>query len=293
MSPRRLGDFALSSVVETERALFDTAMVFPHATDDALKAQYDWMLPLHFVPDTRSLVLIIQSFLIRTGRATILVDTCIGNHKPRARAHNNMQQFPWMARLHAAGVKPEEIDYVMCTHLHVDHVGWNTRLVNGRWVPTFPNAKYIFAKREYEHWEKEARSTGLPRTGNYMADSVLPVVEAGRAVFVEMDHEIDRGVTLYPLPGHTPGQCGLHVKSNGSEALLTGDMMHHPLQVVYPDWSTGFDTDQAHAARTRRAFLEKYADSGTLIVPAHFVAPTAGTIESRKDTFRFRFKAAD
>jgi glyoxylase-like metal-dependent hydrolase (beta-lactamase superfamily II) len=293
MSPRRLGDFAMTCVVEQDRVPFETAMVFPHATDEALRAHYDWMVPTHFDPAGRNLLLVIQSFLIRTRRHTILVDTCIGNHKPRTRPRNDRQQFPYMARLAAAGVKPEEIDFVMCTHLHVDHVGWNTRLVNGRWVPTFPNAKYVFAKREYDHWEAEARTTGLARTGNYMSDSVLPVVEAGKAVFVDMDHELDTGIALYPLPGHTPGQCGVHVKSNGTEAILTGDMMHHPLQVVYPDWSTAFDTDREHAARTRRAFLEKYADSNMLVVPAHFLAPTAGYVESHKDSFRFRFAGED
>src|SRR5687767_7195451 len=271
MSPRRLGDFALSTVVETERALFDTAMVFPHATDDALKAQYDWMLPLHFVPDSRSLVLIIQSFLIRTGRTTILVDTCIGNHKPRARAHNNMQQFPWMARLHAAGVKPEEIDYVMCTHLHVDHVGWNTRLVNGRWVPTFPRAKYVMGGEEWQFWKHE-RDTGKEEWG-CIDDSVLPIVAAGQAVLADDDHAVDEYLRFEPSRGHTPGHLSLRLTTPAGTAVFSGDLMHRTVQVAEPQWSSQFCHDPAHAARTRREFVERHADTGTLILPAHFPAP--------------------
>jgi glyoxylase-like metal-dependent hydrolase (beta-lactamase superfamily II) len=293
MSPRRLGDIALARIIEQEGPILDTKVVFPKYTPELMAAQADWLVPRHTDPSGLKLNIAVQSFLIKTRRHTILVDSCVGNHKTRGRPEFNNKQFPFLARLQAAGTAPEGIDFVMCTHLHVDHVGWNTRLKDGRWVPTFPNAKYVFAKREYDHWEKEARTTGLPRTGNYMADSVLPVVEAGRAVFVEMDHELDTGVALYPLPGHTPGQCGVHVKSNGTEAIITGDMMHHPIQVAYPDWSTNFDTDPDAAHRTRRAFLEKYADSGTLVVPSHFVSPTAGYVESAKDTFRFRYAEED
>ena len=292
MSPRRLGDIALTRVIEQETML-DSAVVFPKFTPELMRAQFDWLLPRHCDPTGGKLHITVQSFLIKTGRYTILVDTCVGNHKARNRPEFDHKQFPFLARLQAAGVAPEQVDFVMCTHMHVDHVGWNTRLKDGRWVPTFPNAKYVFAKREYEHWEQEAASTGLPRTGNYMADSVLPIVEAGRAVFVDMDHELDTNVVLYPLPGHTPGQCGVHMKGGGGEAIITADMMHHPIQVVYPDWSTMFDTDAAAAHRTRRAFLEKYADSDTLVIPAHFMSPSAGRVESTKGNFRFRFTEDD
>jgi len=292
MSPRRLGDIALTRVIEQETRL-DSAVVFPKFTPELMRAQFDWLLPRHCDPTGAKLHITVQSFLIKTGRYTILVDSCVGNHKTRNRPEFDHKQYPFLARLQAAGVAPEQVDFVMCTHLHVDHVGWNTRLKDGRWVPTFPNAKYVFAKREYEHWEQEARATGLPRTGNYMADSVLPIVEAGRAVFVAMDHELDTGVALYPLPGHTPGQCGVHMKGGGSEAIITGDMMHHPIQVVYPDWSTMFDTDGEAAHRTRRGFLEKYADSDTLVIPSHFMSPSAGRVESAKGNFHFRFTEDD
>jgi len=289
MSPRRLGDFALSSVVETERALFDTAMVFPHATDDALKAQYDWMLPLHFVPDTRSLVLIIQSFLIRTGRTTILVDTCIGNHKPRARAHNNMQQFPWMARLHAAGVKPEEIDYVMCTHLHVDHVGWNTRLENGRWVPTFPNARYVFSKEDYEHYLALDRDPEKgPATLGAFRDSILPVVEAGLAQMVTGATALDESLSVEPAPGHTPGTLAIKFESRGEKALFCGDILHHALQVYRPEWNSFACAHAANARASRRKALEHCA-AGALLMPVHFGAPFACRIESKGGAFLPRF----
>ena len=157
------------------------------------------------------------------------------------------------------GVGPEDIDLVMCTHLHPDHVGWNTRLLDGRWVPTFPNAKYLFARTELEHWLAEADATGLSRTGDYVADSVMPVLEAKREVIVETDHAIEDGVWLEPLPGHTPGQFGVHLNSGDAEAVISGDMMHHMLQCHLPHWSTNFCTDQDAARQTRRAFLELYA----------------------------------
>ena len=289
MSPRRLGNISMTRVIEQEGALLDVFRVFPDATPENLRANFDWMVPRHFDPKDNMIVIGVQSFLLRTQRFTILIDTCVGNDKPRVRPQFDRKHFPWLDRLGETGVRPEQIDFVMCTHFHVDHVGWNTRLENGRWVPTFPNAKYVFAKTEYDHWIAEQKRDGLARSGDYVSDSVLPIVEAGRAVFVKTDHEIDKGVELYHLPGHTPGQCGVHVKSRGDEMIITGDMMHHMLQVRYPDWSTNFDTDQALARKTRRQFLERYADTPTLVATAHFPSPNVGRIVRHGDGFDFRY----
>jgi glyoxylase-like metal-dependent hydrolase (beta-lactamase superfamily II) len=284
-----LGDIALTRVVESDDPHLVASMVFPDWNADAVAPHRGWMAPRHLTPEGEKLVIVIQSFLVKTARHTILVDACGGDDKNRAGPHFHQRRTNWLETLAAAGARPEDIDFVLCTHMHVDHVGWNTRLENGRWAPTFPNARYIFARTEWEHWQRLAAETGLPRTGDYIADSVLPVVEAGRATLVEMDHAIEDGVWLDPLPGHSPGLVGVHLKSGGGEAVLCGDLMHHAIQCRLPDWSTNFCTDQAAARATRRKFLERYADTDTLIWPAHFPAPTGGYIESAPEEFTFRF----
>jgi glyoxylase-like metal-dependent hydrolase (beta-lactamase superfamily II) len=289
MADTKLGEFTLSRVTEGSGFHSPARDVFPDWDTEAVAPHLDWMVPRHYRPDGELLNIIIQSFLIKTPRHTILVDSCGGNDKNRKRPHFHQQKWPWLETLAAAGAAPEDIDFVLCTHMHVDHVGWNTRLENGRWVPTFPNARYIFARTEWEHWQKLAAETDLPRTGNYIEDSVLPIIEAGRADLVETDHAISDGIWLDPLTGHSPGAVGLHLRSGGDEAVLCGDMMHHMIQCRLPDWSTNFCTDQAAARATRRAFFERYADTDTLIYPAHFPAPTGGRIESAPEGFTFRY----
>jgi glyoxylase-like metal-dependent hydrolase (beta-lactamase superfamily II) len=284
-----LGDVTVSRVVESEGPTLSAREVFPDWDPAVVEAHRSWMVPRHFDTGEQRLVITIQSYLVKTGRYTILVDACGGNDKSRARPHFHKQQHPWLQTLAAAGARPEDIDFVLCTHLHVDHVGWNTRLVNGRWVPTFPNAKYIFSKKELAHWEREAKATGLPRTGDYVSDSVLPIVEARRELLVELDHEIEAGVWLEPLTGHTPGQVGLHVKSTTGEMVMCGDMMHHMIQCHMPNWSTNFCTDQAAARLTRRAFLDRYCETGVLVAPAHFPSPSVGTIERAGKAYGMRY----
>lgn len=289
MTGLSLGDITISRIVESDDPHLVAPTVFPDWNEDAIRRHLDWLVPRHLDPDGDRLVIIIQGFLIKTPHHTILVDVCGGNDKERHGSHFHQRQWHWLETLAAAGAKPGDIDFVMCTHMHVDHVGWNTRLVDGRWVPTFPNARYIFARTEWEHWQKLAADTGLPRTGNYIEDSVLPIVEAGRATMVECDHAIDDTVWLEPLPGHTPGAIGIHLASAGQEAILCGDLMHHMIQCHQPDWSTNFCTDQAAARITRRAFLERHADTGMLIFPTHFPGPTAGRIETTAEAFAFRY----
>ena len=230
-----------------------------------------------------------ESYLVRTPHHTILVDACGGNDEDRNRPLFDHAETTWLDTLAAAGCRPEQIDFVLCTHLHVDHVGWNTRLVDGRWVPTFPNAKYLFARTKLDHWLAEAEATGLSRTGDYVSDSVIPVLEAKREVLVETDHAIEDGVWLEPLPGHTPGQFGVHLKSGDAEAVISGDMMHHLIQCHLPHWSTNFCTDQDAARQTRLAFLERYAETGTQIATAHFPSPSVGSIERAGETYGFRY----
>ena len=285
---KQVGNISITPVIELEGPMFDPKRLLPDWSDDVLARHRDWMIPRQYDVATKLLIMPIQSFLVRTAHHTILVDGCFGNHKERANPTFNMLSTPWLERLAAAGAAPEDIDFVMCTHLHGDHVGWNTRLDNGRWVPTFPNARYLFAETEWRHWDNESRRT-LGPLAQHLQDSVLPVIDRGQADFVGTDHAIEDEVSFDPLPGHTPGHVGLHIKSQGAEAILTGDMMHHPIQCAYPDWSSGFCTDAKLSRKTRRGFLEKYADTDVTVAPAHFAAPTFGRIESRGTAFHFRF----
>ncbi len=283
------GDIRLTRIVETEMPLLEAKAFFPDWNEAAVAPHAGWMVPRHYRPDTGMVVLAIQAFLIRTPRHTILVDSCVGNRKPRNREIFNDARFPWMDRFMAIGVHPEEIDFVLCTHLHVDHVGWNTRLEDGRWVPTFPNARYIFARTELDFWLAQSEQGLMTRTGDYVADSVIPILEAKRDLLVEMDHQIEDGIALAPLPGHTPGQVGLHIASGGAEAMLCGDLMHHMIQCHIPAWSTIACADRAAARATREAFLDRYADTGVTIMPSHFPNPTAGRIVAEDDAFAFRY----
>jgi glyoxylase-like metal-dependent hydrolase (beta-lactamase superfamily II) len=170
---------------------------------------------------------------------------------------------------------------VMCTHLHVDHVGWNTKLVDGRWVPTFPNARYVFGKTEYEHWREHS---GTPDKLAVFNDSVQPIVDAGRAELVASDARLSDEITLIPTPGHSPGHISLHIRSDGAEALLSGDVAHHPCQMAHLDWSSTADSDPAQSAATRRELFSRFADKDVLVIGGHF---DAGHIKRDGDAFRF------
>jgi glyoxylase-like metal-dependent hydrolase (beta-lactamase superfamily II) len=289
MSGWTFDKFKVEKVVEFQAALFEPAAIFPAATAAAIESHRHWLEPDLMDPVSKLLILSFHSFVVRTAQRTILVDTCGGNEKNRPeKPRYHMKQWPYLERLAAAGVAPEAVDIVLCTHLHVDHVGWNTRLRDGRWVPTFPRAKYLFGRAEWEHWQEQAKRPG-GKVEAHHEDSVLPVIEAGQAVFVETDHEVEQGIRLEPSPGHTPGHVCVHLTAGGREAVITGDMMHHALQVAEPDWSTCFCTDPAQATRTRRMFFERHAETDTLVLPIHFPAPTAGRIVRAGTGWRFAF----
>jgi glyoxylase-like metal-dependent hydrolase (beta-lactamase superfamily II) len=286
----KLGDLEIRRAVESEVPIFDALTFFPEATIEVIEANRDWLMPRYIDPKTIEVILCIQSYIIKTPHHTILVDTCVGNHKPRpARPTWHMQEGPYLAQLAAAGMQPEAVDFVLCTHLHVDHVGWNTKLLNGRWVPTFPNAKYIFSRNEFELWEGRYNSGAAVPVPLVYEDSVLPIVEAGQALIVEDDHQIDDGMWIEPAPGHTPGHVMLNLKSGDHAALMTGDVIHHPLQLVKPEWSSRACEDAARSAVSRTAMLERIADTDTLLCPAHFSSPSMGHVISKPgDGFRYR-----
>ncbi len=291
MKPQRIGAFTVSRVMEYEGPIFEPDLLFPDADAATIEANKSWLLPSFIDPDTGRLIMSFHSYVIRTPRHTIVVDTCLGNDKHRpARDLWHMREGSYLEDLAAMGVHPQEVDFVMCTHLHVDHVGWNTRLVDGRWVPTFPNARYIFARTELEHWQQVAAADpGAEINHGSYRDSVLPVVEANQVDLVEDDHQIEDGIWLEGAPGHTPGNVMLRLRSGSDDAVLTGDTIQHPLQLARPDWSSRFCDDPEMSRKSRTALIEAAADTPTLVLTGHFPDPVAGRIVRSGDAFRFQY----
>lgn len=291
MKPRMLGDIHLSRVLETEAPEFDPATFFAAYDEAELAPHRHWLEPDAIDPASGLMRFAVQTYVVRSGRHVILIDTCVGEHKERSFLPDwNMRSgTTWLADLAAAGVRPEEVTHVMCTHLHPDHVGWNTRLVDGRWVPTFPNAQYVFSRKEYEFWEPKWRREPKKFGDGCGVDSVLPVVEAGQAVLVADDHALDDHVWLEPTPGHTAGHTAVHLRSKGEDAVMSGDLIHSPVQLALPHWSSRACLDKALSAKTRREFLERYCDSGVLVMTGHFPSPSVGWVTRRGDAFGFRY----
>jgi glyoxylase-like metal-dependent hydrolase (beta-lactamase superfamily II) len=286
MNTLAVGRVRVAAVVETAGPTRPT-WLFPAATPEALAPHRAWLAP-HFIDAEGRLRQSVHTFVVKTPDLTVLVDTCIGNDKDRGgRRPFHMLRTTFLEELRAGGVAPEDVDVVICTHLHVDHVGWNTRLADGRWVPTFPRARYLFARREWVHWTSE-EDDGTKRI---LADSVAPVLDAGLADLVEMDHRVSDAVWLEPTPGHTPGHVSVRLASDGADAVITGDLMHHPVQVAEPAWQSAFDTDPAQARETRRAFCARFADRPVTVLGTHFHHPTAGRIVRHGPTWRFAVAA--
>jgi glyoxylase-like metal-dependent hydrolase (beta-lactamase superfamily II) len=277
-------DMTIHRIVEQEQGFTPVLEFLPTLSPELLAENRSWLEPSALDPATDKLVLCFQSYVVKTPHHTILVDACIGNDKsrPLREAWHRKKDDHYMRALEAAGIAVEDIDYVMCTHLHADHVGWNTRLDSGRWVPTFPNARYLFSRREYVYWLEEHQKNPIEA----MADSVLPVVEAQRAEFVASEFALDDHVRLMPTPGHTPDHFAVAVGRGGDKAVLTGDLIHSPLQARYPDLVMRVDFDRAQASATRRRFLERYCDTETLCCTMHFPSPSVGHLKRWGEGFR-------
>jgi glyoxylase-like metal-dependent hydrolase (beta-lactamase superfamily II) len=257
-------------------------MFLPQATAAELRKSA-WLFP-HFVSeDGATLKLSIHALLVEAPGLKLVVDTCIGNDRPREITGGEPLSTPFLQQLGEAGWSREGVDAVVCTHLHVDHVGWNTMLENGKWTPTFPKARYLLGRREYEFWsahdDEEQQAI--------LSDSVKPIFDAGLAELVELDHVISPEIRLTPSTGHTPGHVSVMIESQGERAVITGDMTHHPCQLAHPDWTPRFDTDLKESVSTRWRLFAEWADQPTLVIGTHFAAPTAGRVVRDGAAFRF------
>jgi glyoxylase-like metal-dependent hydrolase (beta-lactamase superfamily II) len=257
-----------------------TRFILPLASKEEIE-KLPWLIP-HFATEEGRLKMSIHSLLVETPSRRIVVDTGLGNDKQgRGIPTWNNRNGPFLETLTAAGFPPDSIDTVLCTHLHVDHVGWNTKLVGGQWVPTFANARYLFGRTEYEHWRDHSREGAHAAVFN---DSVKPIMDAGKADLIASDAKVTDEITMIPTPGHSPGHMSLHIRSDGNEGLLTGDVAHHPCQMSHLDWSSTADSDPTQSPATRRELFSRFADTPTLVIGGHF---DAGHIKLDGEAFKF------
>jgi len=281
----RIGEVTVTKIVELE-VTGGSRFILPQATYEEI-LPIGWLQP-DFADERGRLKMSIHALVVetqrgKTGGRRLIVDTCLGNDKENRRIPTwNKLQTSFLADLAAAGYARETIDTVVCTHLHVDHVGWNTMLVDGRWVPTFPNARYLMGRVEHAHWTGQNERDDITAV---LADSVTPVWDAGLVDLVETDHRICDEVHLVPTPGHTPGHVSVRIASQGEAALITGDFMHHPCQMARPEWSSTADSDPAEARRTREAMLTGLAGTPTLVIGTHFAGRTAGHVARDGNAF--------
>jgi len=275
----QVGDVRITRIREFEMLGMD--WVVEQATAENL-SKIAWLSP-HFVDERGEARLSIHALVIETPDRRILVDTCVGNDKDlEFIAEWHRRTGPFLEDLADAGFPRESLDTVLCTHLHVDHVGWNTMNVDGQWLPTFPAARYWVARKEWEHWRQQ--EDAFSKT--VMSQSVLPVWDAGLVDLVAVDQRVSDEVWLEPTPGHTPGHVSVCVSSRGENAVITGDMIHHPCQFAHPEWGCGADTDGAQAIASRNDFCERYAGTPTLVIGTHFAGPTAGRLVRDADAYR-------
>jgi len=282
MNRWKIGNTTIHRVIEREE-LWEGPRLLPDATPENLKKDADWLYPM-FVDEGGRIRLSIHAFVIESMGKRIVVDTCIGNDKERSSFPEwSHLHLPFLQRLEEVGCPRESIDRVVCTHLHLDHVGWNTMLEKGKWVPTFPNARYLIGGTEWDFFSRSEE----PFLKDPVDDSVRPVMAEGLSELVDDTHRLTDEVWLESTPGHTPGHFSVRISSAGQSAVITGDMTHHPVQFRYPEWDVNFDNDGPLAKKTRRAFYERYADTDILVFGTHFATPSAGKIVKKDGSFRF------
>jgi glyoxylase-like metal-dependent hydrolase (beta-lactamase superfamily II) len=278
----RIGEVTVTRIVEMEMpiAYSERQPFLAEATPEALRA-IPWLYP-HFVNGEDQMLLSIHALLVEAPGLRLVVDTCIGNDKARGFLGGRALSTPFLDHLAEVGWNRETVDAVVCTHLHVDHVGWNTMRVGEAWVPTFPKARYLIGRREYEHWS----AVDEGEQPQILADSVQPIFDAGLAELVEMDHRISPEIALVPSPGHTPGHVCVAIESRGERAVITGDSTHHPCQLAHPTWSPPFDSDPKASAAMRANLFADWAETGVLVIGTHYATPTAGRVRRDRDAYR-------
>lgn len=289
-----LGRLSVAQVYECD-AVIPLSDALPGVTGQDLARLKGWYWDEHLtdVPGESGMRISVHSYVLRVDDRIILIDTCCGNDKRRSLPNVDNQQFPYIENLMRAGLRPEDIDLVMCTHLHFDHVGWNTRLQDGSWVPTFPNARYLFGRRDLDFFSKQRHEADHRAA---FEDSVAPVLDAGLADLVDQDtsihKEIGDGIWLEDASGHSPGNLCVFAECGGERAIFSGDCFHHPVQIVRPDVPFFADEDPQQACATRQHLLESYANKDGIFFPAHFTGATAGRVERDRDgQLSFRFVA--
>jgi glyoxylase-like metal-dependent hydrolase (beta-lactamase superfamily II) len=280
MDQWQIGEVAITRIIESED-LWDPTHFVAMATPEVVLA-HDWVVGPFADADTGKIRLSINSFGLKVGDEKIIIDTCGGNDKVRPGSPKlHRQQTDYLERLTAAGFPPEEVTTVLCTHLHVDHVGWNTVLDGDQWRPTFPNARYLFGDTEWQHWRTEPQIYG-----DVVGDSVHPIIDAGQAELIPSDKIINDLVRLEPTPGHTPGHHSVRISSDGDDAVITGDIFHAAVQIEHPDWPSNPDVDPVRAAATRLSFLQRYCDDHTLVLATHLGGPGCGHLHRQGDGWR-------
>lgn len=283
MQKWRIGDVTVTKVLELE-SLGGAEWILPDAVPAAVR-DIEWLKP-DFMDDEGQLRFSVHALVIETAERTIVVDTCVGNEKERMPYKDWHQlQTGFLDDFSTAGFDRHRVDNVLCTHLHVDHVGWNTMLVDGQWLPTFPNSRYLLAKDEFEYWRDQEDQKFQQVV---FSDSVAPVFDAGLVDLVGTDHQICEEVDLVPTLGHTPGHVSVRIRSQGQQALITGDFIHHPCQMARLGWGSSADGDKEAADVTRRRVFAEYADTPTLIIGTHFAGATAGNIVTDGEAYRLQ-----
>ncbi|HJP38743.1 MAG TPA: MBL fold metallo-hydrolase [Gammaproteobacteria bacterium] len=277
----QIGDVNITRIIETEDTSMAAEIMLPEATP-ANVLPIEWLKP-HFIDADGNLIASIFSLLIESQGKKIVVDTCLGNDKQRTVPEWHERQGAFLDEIAHAGFPREAVDIVACTHLHPDHVGWNTMLIDGEWRPTFPGARYLFSSLDWD-WLDQQPVTPL---GDYCGDSVRPVFAADQADLIVPDHQITEEVWLESTPGHSPGHVSVRISSQNQHAIITGDLIHHPCQMARPRWCSTFDFDRQQALQTREYFLQKFCGEPVLVIGSHFSTPTAGHIVADGDAYRF------
>ena len=297
MRTQYFGDISVAKVLDSTDH-FKAAIAFPDVDLNHFRQHHDWIRPFYDF-ENESIIISTHSYVVKTPEFTAIVDTCIGNDKNRIgsgpifKANEgvlsgwNNRNSPYLDNLIQSGIDPREVDYVLCTHMHADHVGWNTKLQDGRWVPTFPNAQYLFSQTELEGMQKQTGNPFDEYIRLVYEDSVLPVIQSGQSIIIDSDFDLGKGITILPTPGHSPGHFCIELRAKNSRGILTGDVLHNPIQVCYPHWTTMFCEDKEKANETRIKLVDYLTDSDIVVLAAHFAGTTAGKIVADANGIKF------